>query len=180
MEEKLSIALVAAAVSIVVAITSAIVTLISNRKSVRANRELEKLKNQIKESSEARKIADGLFSESVESIRTAIKALQIMKDEILLILNSTSDSLDPGEARARLVGAREKLFEVYQDHHANLNLQEDKALHRAKNQVVDIEKYLDGENFRDDLSAKRAFLNESHDLLRDSLTARILDRTLGI
>ncbi len=180
MDDKIWIALLTAAVSIVVAILSLTTALITNRNSTKAVRSLEELKHSLHQSSESKRISDELLSKALESIKTAMQAIQIMKDEIQLILSASSDSLEPGEAAHRLVQAREHLFDVYQEHHPNLSSEESKAFHTAKNAIANIEKHIGSDGCNEVLVDTRRRLTDAQNLLRDALSTRVLERTMGI
>jgi hypothetical protein len=178
MDIKIWIALLTAVVSIFVAVISLVTAWLTSRSSAKSAQTLEELRHSLQQSSEARRISDEQLSKSLDSIRASMQALQIMKDEIQLVLASTTDSFAPGEAAERLGRARDNLFRIYQEHHPNLTADEGKAVHAAKSALTEIDRHVGEDGFDVTLKETRHRLTDAQNVLRDALTARLLQRTM--
>lgn len=179
MDFKIFVALTTASVSIVVALLSLATAWMTSRSSAKAARSLEQLKHSLQRSADTRRLADEDLTKSVDSIKASMRALQIVKDEIQLILSSSAESLGADERASRLATARDHLIDAYQEHHPNLDHDEANALHSAKNTVFDIEQQIPNES-HEKLAETRHRLTEAQNTLRDALTDRILKRTVCI
>ncbi|HSS52687.1 MAG TPA: hypothetical protein VLX28_27415 [Thermoanaerobaculia bacterium] len=178
MDDKVVLALVAGGVSLVVSLIGVAASFFNSRQSARASQRIEELKNQFARSSENRKLTEAQWLAGVDAIKEAMRAIQVVRDEIQLILVGYPESLDPEEARERLERARSLLLETFQSQHPNLGEKESTALHKAKNRAISIVQQLAGDDYRLQLSTVRDELREHQDTLRDGLTKRLIDRTL--
>ena len=121
MEPGFNVAIITSATSVVVALISLLAALVINRRSIASLRWIEAYKHSLSESQNLRKIQDEQLSETVASIRESMRAIQYVKDELLLVISSTPETLYTDEAVNRLVIARDTLFKTYQKHHPNLS-----------------------------------------------------------
>ncbi|HEY2289786.1 MAG TPA: hypothetical protein VGM86_03700, partial [Thermoanaerobaculia bacterium] len=179
MNEKILLAMIAAAASAIVAFVSLCTSFLTSRNSSRSARSIEELKADLQASSSARQITDTELKDSLQSLKGSMKAIQIVKDEIQLALAASSDNADREECQRRLKVAKDNLFKAYQDNHPNLTRAESVALHKAKNAVADLDRQFGGEEANAALYATRERLSDLQGLLRDSLAARLIERVLS-
>lgn len=190
MESKITVAVIAAVISLLVAIISLIGTLISSKTTARTARGLEFLKHELLRSSKTIEFADSELNSSLSALKEALRAIQKIKNEIQLIINAINSSLDSDEALTKITTAREHLFATYESGHPNLNDIEIDAYHTAKDTALTIEnvirsqlknkKYASNlsQNVRKNLIELRRQLTDTQQLLRDSKTDRLVQRTI--
>jgi hypothetical protein len=189
METKIIIALIAGGFSLLVAIISLITSIITGRHSGKIARDIELMKQSFAQQVSTKAITDAALQESLEALKIALQKIQQLKDEIQIILSAIGSSLDAKAAMNAISNARKDLFEVYEEKIANFNEAESKACHQAKNISLAVEEFLlhslsskenasdliDEERIR--LTALRNELTEIQQLLRDSRTDRLVQRS---
>lgn len=190
MDEKIFLALIAGGVSLLVAIISLIATVINSRVSGKTARDMEEFRQSFAKETKKHEISDAEFLEVLNVLMLALQAIQKMKDEILLIINSYADSLNAGEALLRLSAARDGLFSTYEKDHGRLNSMEMNAYHAAKNialhTVTLLQVELKSKEYASEichdmdrnLEEQRSRLSDCQQVLRDARTDRIINRTI--
>jgi len=90
-------------------------------------------------------MSDSQLVDALKALQASIRAIQVMKDEVQLIISATGDSLDASSAIKRIEVAREKMFVSYEDEMPNLDEWEARMTHRSKVFNVHADGALDGE-----------------------------------
>ena len=184
-------AIIVAAASLVVATVSLVATVINMRGSERTLKELEQLKQDFARTTKKVGLQDEHFVQALDGLRAGMRAIQVMKDEIQLILSSPGSGLTTTEAIERIKKARMLTFEDYEGHHVNLDPISLRLFHASKNYTLNIENVVLNElgslKFASQLSSSarialteaRERLTELQNSMRDSLADRILERISG-
>jgi hypothetical protein len=136
------VAIIASITALFVAVISLIATIINSRQSARSTKELEYLKHKYSQADSVELFSEEQLKTSLGSLKIALQSIQQMKDEMQLILSAVETSLDTKTAIKRVKKARENLFNSYKQYMADLDDAEKDAFHRAKNQAVQIENFL--------------------------------------
>ena len=142
MSGELSVAIIAAIVSLVVASVSFITAILTNRQSAKAEKHLEELKFTLSRSQAREQMRDNTFADMMAGLKAGLQAIQRVKDEIQLILSAVGNSMSAEVALGRLGESRTTMLEVYEQQHMNLTAENSEILHKAKNVVVTMESTL--------------------------------------
>jgi hypothetical protein len=186
MDDKIIIAIIAASSSLIVSLISLITAIITNRNSLKRDKEIEKLKHQLFRLSKKDELYDTELLSSLESLKLAMQAIQRMKDEIKIFLASSNIT----DSKESLFKARKNLFDAYEHCHPNLNEYEQSAFHKAKNLSLNLERIVKSKFDAVDnkLSSKDIeYVNKIHsDLtdfqnsLRDNRIERLINNQITI
>lgn len=189
MEKEILIAIISGIVASFVALISLLTAFLTNRSAKASQTQIALLNQALREKDRLEIICDEEFLASLNSLKSATVSIQRMKDELLLVLNSNSNTLDPEEGKRRVAKAREELFQSYKSNFAQLAPDEGKAFHDAKDIAFEIEQRLELEFFKSGVSeetrmAAREFaiegreqLSEAQSALRDYRFERLLERS---
>lgn len=179
MSKELIIALAASVTSLIVAVISLISTVINNRHATNSTKELEILKKELARQTIRDNLQDSQLSNSIQSLKDAIQAIQMLKDELQLILQATESSLDTPSAVDYIRSARNNLFKCFESNLGNLGQLESKVFHKSKAIAIEIEtiivnglKYHENASLlstedRKSLVEHRLALTEVQQMLRD-------------
>jgi hypothetical protein len=188
MSTELALAIIASVTSLLVALTGFINSIIARRQAERSEEKMETLRFEFARKETAWALGDAQLVASLESLQSAIQAIQRVKDEIQLILAAIESSLDSETAIERLSSARADLFDCYEKDLAKFDDPESKACHQAKNRALDMERFLieclAEKSYASQLSGdeRRCLLEFRNDLtdcqqrLRDSRADRLIRR----
>jgi biopolymer transport protein ExbB/TolQ len=185
-------AIVTSAASLVIAIGGLISSTLTNRRVHKSNVQIESMKLQLERAKATDQFADHRLLESCKAVADSLESIQKMRDALQLTLTSALDSsLDIEGALKDIAAAREHLFSTYQTNTPYLADGENKAVHRAKNLAhaaeVQLRTELASKRMLEELSPAcrsclsdvRSSLGEEQNLLRDSLSKRLLARLTG-
>jgi hypothetical protein len=180
--EKITLALIAACISIVVALLSLLGVLINARKTKQANVALELLKRQHKLDDIKKQLYDEQTVLAVDGLKAAMQAIQIVKDEIYFLLNQNEKWQNSARAKTRLETVKNNLVEVYQQQHPYLSQLESEVLHSAKNMVFHAYQHFERDKQLLQLRECRTELNLIQQQLRGFVDDRVWSRMkeLGI
>ena len=188
MSIEATLALIASITSLAVAAIGLVSSIITRRQTARADEKIETLRFEFSRKEAAWALGDEQLTQSLESLRLAIQAIQRVKDELQLILAARETSLDSDTALERLNVARTELFACYETELACLDDVEAKACHQAKNLSLIIEhnlrECLSGKSQASQLSGEdrqrlqefRSDLTDCQQRLRDCRTNRLIER----
>jgi hypothetical protein len=188
MSTELALALIASATSLLVALTGLVTSIITKRQTERSVEKMENLRFGFGRKEAVWALGNAQLTESLESLQSAIRAIQRVKDEVQLILAAIETSLDTETAIERVSSARADLFACYEKELAKFDNSESKACHQAKNRTLGIENFLrerlSQKSYASQLSGdeRRRLLEFRDDLtdcqqrLRDSRADRLIGR----
>jgi hypothetical protein len=191
MDIGILIALASGITSLLVALISLLTAFLSSRATSRTAESLERLKYSLSSSTRASELTRAESLRSLESLKLAMEAIQVVKDEVQLAVYAYEDSLQAKEMADRLEAARQNLFKVYEEMHPILSEREATVLHTAKNsgfwacQTLGMElkkvKYASDINdtIRQESLQRRSELTDAQNLLRDFRTERLIDLSIS-
>jgi hypothetical protein len=188
MSDEVTLAMMAAITSLVVALIGLVTSIITNRHSARSDKTIESMKFEFSRLMARDSFSDAHLEDTLKALQSAIRTIQVVKDEIQLILSATGTSLDATSAISRIESAREKMFSCFEDAAPTLSEWESRAVHRAKNLSLIAATYikndLQEQTAASSLSAERhqqlmqvrSELSEMQQILRDSRMDRMFRR----
>ncbi|MFA6029149.1 MAG: hypothetical protein WC969_04760 [Elusimicrobiota bacterium] len=188
MDSKVLIAIVTSGVSIIVAGISLVASIINTKQMGRSNLEVEKLRHELSKQERREAAADAHADASLTSLQSAIRAIQIFKDEMQVILAAVEKSLDSETAISHVLQAREKVFSLYEEVLPNLEKQDADIFHGAKNRCLSVQNLLQkrlkemrfvselSNDDRQQLYEYRSLLTDAQQTLRDSRADKLAQR----
>jgi hypothetical protein len=188
---QLTIALITSVTSLVVAIVGMVVTLLNNRNSIRANKEVEKLKHELAQAAVKNSINDAHFNESIKALQQAIQSIQLIKDQVQIALNASSRIYNFEIVVQGISDARAKVFSSYEEQLVNVEDEAGQLFHKAKNTSFQVEQLVKEavvrknkpfqlkEEEKERLEKHRNELSEIQQVLRDKRAEKIMKR-LGV
>ena len=181
----LSVAFITAVSSLSVAFIGLVTSILSQRKSARAQKEIEELKFKLSRNSFHDEIRSKHLIDNTKALQASIRVIQEIKDELQLIITSEDDSFESSLALERFTILREKVFLLYEKSIAILKDDDIKVFHRAKNQTRQLELLLNSrlkighytscllKEDRAQLAKMRFELTDMQNVLRDARETNI-------
>lgn len=172
METKILIALIGSVASVIVAIISLFSNYLNGKK-------LESLKYEIDKKRSKYQIYDENMKNHFAIIGDFISQIQRCKDYMLIIENSTTDSLDSEVAAEHLNELKNNMFSRFQANSQYFNADNLNAIHSAKNEMLKLNNWFDGlfsqreyvnatDIEKEHIEKSRNLLNNYQNVLRDS------------
>ncbi len=190
MDMKITVALIGAATALAVAFFGLLKIFVVAKNTHKFSRDLEILKHTLDQQASNTRLEQEQLNKSLEAIFKAINAIQRMKDETELIVESVPGSLDSEAAVQAISKAREHLWEEFESQVGILDGTATKSFHKAKTTALRINRLvqemtkgssdsfaLTGEQ-KHRLLVERALLTEHQQELRDAREQNILKRVL--
>ncbi|MEI7664100.1 MAG: hypothetical protein WCK34_17975 [Bacteroidota bacterium] len=178
METTIIIAVITSTASIIMAIISLINNRLNRKNAIITNQALESLKYDIERKRIRFDILDENFKNNFQELGHHISHIQIFKDYLIFIENSTEESLDSETALAGIKKRKDEMFDCFEKMSLNLDKEGLEIAHSAKNLTFQAElkiiQFSKGKQFiqlndleKDYINNVKNKLNEYQILLRD-------------
>jgi hypothetical protein len=188
MSTEIAIAIVTSVASLAVAVVSLAASLIGNRQSAQSARAIETLRFELADKKTAQAMGDKYLIENLESLGRLIQAIQRAKDVVQWVLTAEGTSLDSESAIRWSSEARAGLVTCFEEALPNLNEEQRRAAHEAKDRAVNIDlclqQALQHTSYASEITKKqeqalteqRNNLTDMQNVLRDSRAAALARR----